>query len=31
VLVKGSVVYSGAPAGLQADPALMHRHLGVDG
>jgi branched-chain amino acid transport system ATP-binding protein len=31
VLVKGSVVYAGAPAGLQADPALMHRHLGVDG
>ena len=29
VLVKGSVVYSGAPTGLQADPALMHRHLGV--
>ena len=31
VLVKGSVVYSGAPAGLLADPATMHRHLGVDG
>ncbi len=31
VLVKGSVVYSGAPAGLQADQAMMHRHLGVDG
>lgn len=31
VLVKGSTVYSGAPAGLQADPAMMHRHLGVDG
>ena len=30
VLVKGSVVYSGAPAGLSADPILMHRHLGVD-
>ncbi len=31
VLVRGSVVYSGAPAGLQVDPALMYRHLGVDG
>jgi branched-chain amino acid transport system ATP-binding protein len=31
VLVKGSVVYSGAPADLQANPALMHQHLGVDG
>jgi branched-chain amino acid transport system ATP-binding protein len=31
LLVKGAVVYSGAPAGLLADPATMHRHLGVDG
>ena len=31
VLVKGSAVYSGLPAGLLADPATMHRHLGVDG
>ena len=30
VLVKGASVYSGAPAGLLADPATMHRHLGVD-
>ena len=30
VLVKGSMVYSGPPAALQADQALMHRHLGVD-
>ena len=30
VLVKGATVYSGAPAGLLADPATMHRHLGVD-
>jgi branched-chain amino acid transport system ATP-binding protein len=29
ILVKGSVVWSGAPAALRADPALMHRHLGV--
>ncbi|MEJ0019996.1 MAG: ABC transporter ATP-binding protein [Acetobacteraceae bacterium] len=29
VLVKGSVVYSGAPGALRDDPALMHRHLGV--
>ena len=29
ILVKGSVVFSGAPAALRADPALMHRHLGV--
>ncbi|MGE4043289.1 MAG: ABC transporter ATP-binding protein, partial [Acetobacteraceae bacterium] len=31
VLVKGSVVYAGPPDALRADPALMHRHLGVDG
>ena len=30
VLVKGGVVYSGTPDALRADPALMHRHLGVD-
>ena len=30
VLVKGSVVFDGAPAALQADEAAMHRHLGVD-
>jgi branched-chain amino acid transport system ATP-binding protein len=29
ILVKGSVVFSGAPDALRADPALMHRHLGV--
>jgi branched-chain amino acid transport system ATP-binding protein len=29
ILVKGSVVFSGPPAALRADPALMHRHLGV--
>ena len=29
ILVKGSVVWSGAPAALRADPDLMHRHLGV--
>ena len=29
VLVKGSVVYSGAPNRLRDDAALMHRHLGV--
>ena len=31
VLVKGSVVYSGAPQALREDAALMHRHLGCDG
>jgi branched-chain amino acid transport system ATP-binding protein len=31
VLVKGSVVYSGAPDALRADPAMLHRHLGVEG
>jgi branched-chain amino acid transport system ATP-binding protein len=29
VLVKGEVVHEGPPAALLADPALMHRHLGV--
>jgi branched-chain amino acid transport system ATP-binding protein len=29
VLVKGEVVFEGPPAELQADAALMHRHLGV--
>ena len=29
VLVKGEVVHEGAPESLLADPALMHRHLGV--
>jgi branched-chain amino acid transport system ATP-binding protein len=29
VLVKGSVVYSGAPQALREDTELMHRHLGV--
>jgi len=29
VLVKGGITYDGAPAGLQADPELMHRCLGV--
>jgi branched-chain amino acid transport system ATP-binding protein len=29
ILVKGSLVWSGAPDALRADPALMHRHLGV--
>ena len=29
VLVKGSVVFSGTPDALLADPALMHQHLGV--
>jgi branched-chain amino acid transport system ATP-binding protein len=30
ILVKGQVAWSGAPDLLRADPALMHRHLGVD-
>ena len=30
VLVRGRVVYSGGPEALRADPAMMHRHLGVD-
>jgi branched-chain amino acid transport system ATP-binding protein len=29
VLVKGEVVHEGAPTSLLADPALMHRYLGV--
>src|SRR5690606_30805339 len=29
ILVKGEVVFEGSPASLKADPALMHRHLGV--
>jgi branched-chain amino acid transport system ATP-binding protein len=29
VLSKGSVVWDGQPAALQADPELMHRYLGV--
>jgi branched-chain amino acid transport system ATP-binding protein len=29
ILVKGSLVWSGPPAALRADPDLMHRHLGV--
>jgi branched-chain amino acid transport system ATP-binding protein len=29
VLVRGRVVYSGAPGALRDDAALMHRHLGV--
>jgi branched-chain amino acid transport system ATP-binding protein len=29
ILVKGGVAWSGPPAGLRADPELMHRHLGV--
>ncbi len=29
VLVKGEIAFEGSPAELQADPDLMHRHLGV--
>jgi branched-chain amino acid transport system ATP-binding protein len=29
ILVKGEVVFEGTPAGLKAQPELMHRHLGV--
>jgi branched-chain amino acid transport system ATP-binding protein len=29
ILVKGSLVWSGPPEALRADPDLMHRHLGV--
>jgi branched-chain amino acid transport system ATP-binding protein len=29
ILVKGSLVWSGKPDELRADPELMHRHLGV--
>jgi branched-chain amino acid transport system ATP-binding protein len=30
ILVKGQIAWSGAPDLLRADPALMHRHLGID-
>jgi branched-chain amino acid transport system ATP-binding protein len=30
ILVKGQVAWSGEPGSLRGDPALMHRHLGVD-
>jgi branched-chain amino acid transport system ATP-binding protein len=30
ILVKGQVAWTGEPDLLRADPALMHRHLGVD-
>ena len=29
ILVKGEVVFNGSSAALHADPALLHRHLGV--
>jgi len=29
ILVKGAIVWTGAPAALRADPETMHRHLGV--
>jgi branched-chain amino acid transport system ATP-binding protein len=29
ILVKGQIVFEGAPDALKADPELMHRHLGV--
>ncbi|HVY42910.1 MAG TPA: ATP-binding cassette domain-containing protein, partial [Hyphomicrobiaceae bacterium] len=29
VLVKGEIAFEGTPAELQANPTLMHRHLGV--
>jgi branched-chain amino acid transport system ATP-binding protein len=29
ILVKGSLVWSGSPEALRADPETMHRHLGV--
>jgi branched-chain amino acid transport system ATP-binding protein len=29
ILVKGEIVFAGAPAELKAQPELMHRHLGV--
>jgi len=29
VLVKGQIAFAGSPAQLQANPDLMHRHLGV--
>jgi branched-chain amino acid transport system ATP-binding protein len=30
ILVKGQIAWSGAPDLLRTDPALMHRHLGID-
>ena len=30
ILVKGQVAWTGAPDLLRANPALMHRHLGID-
>ena len=29
LLVKGEIVFEGKPAALEADPEMMHRHLGV--
>ncbi len=29
ILVKGEVAFEGSPAALKADPAILHRHLGV--
>ena len=29
IIVKGEIAFEGTPAALAADPALMHRHLGV--
>ena len=29
ILVKGQVAFEGTPAALKADPAILHRHLGV--
>jgi branched-chain amino acid transport system ATP-binding protein len=30
ILVKGQIAWTGAPDLLRADPALMHRHLGIE-
>jgi branched-chain amino acid transport system ATP-binding protein len=30
ILVKGQIAWTGVPHGLLGDPALMHRHLGID-
>jgi branched-chain amino acid transport system ATP-binding protein len=30
ILVKGQIAWTGAPDGLLGNPALMHRHLGID-
>jgi branched-chain amino acid transport system ATP-binding protein len=30
MLVKGKIAWAGEPDMLRADPALMHRHLGID-